>query len=484
MAEIKVLFHFVLIPLLIAAVVIAVGTAFNFMLSKTLAKNLSWRYPKYRRTMFWGVFLSASLVIHLHVRIIGMLNDVYYALFESYEIYQPIEVSTGSPVSVELNQHHIRYKRRYLESSWLGEYSRSLSSPKITTDYFVDKLASQGLHVQHGTNINVPLQINGTVTTSDNHQAITMVISQNGKKVAEYSKRFRTSFSGEQSDSALVKLGLAILQSTPTRLLFPDFWDRSEHAEYPVSDFLSAVLHISPPTEVLRPMRFNISAFNSKVGERVIPDDKLNLRNELCQWEQLRVRIFRRYVDDNADLDELDGARRKQSGYWLEIRPEDGPVILQYLQAPHGGVYRQARIHQTVCTAGDINVLVSFAGVGKTEAEWASSLEQYSGPTTAKTRDEQAWMAKEIKRVNSINNSKIQSEFRKGWILKYSYDGKLKEAAVFTLPADFPQHVDILVQQEAGAWRFTGYDAERRRVDGKFRTISTKDYEVMLEKDE
>lgn len=51
------------------------------------------------------------------------------------KIYEPVEVSIGDPISIEINQDAISFKKRYLESPWLGDYGRSLSNPRITKDF-------------------------------------------------------------------------------------------------------------------------------------------------------------------------------------------------------------------------------------------------------------------------------------------------------------------------------------------------------------
>lgn len=334
------------------------------------------------------------------------------------------------------------------------------------------------MQLQHGTNPETPLRIVGTVEKTDHSQTIKLAVIHNGKKVAEYNRRFRTSFAGEQSTNALIKLDLAVLQSTPTRLLFPNFWDWSESQEYPVSDFLAKAIHVNPRPVSLPVEPLKVSASNTRIEERLIPDDKLNLKEEICQWEQVNVRITRRYVH------QPESTQPKQAGYWIEIRSGNNPPVLKYLQAPQASIYHVARIHRTVCTTDQIYVLASFAGVGKTDAEWLASLEKYSGPKVGRTPDEQRVMGEELKRVNTINERRIQSDFRRAWILCYSYDGELKQAASFTLSEDFPQHVDMLEVQQPDRWRFTGFDSERRQVNGRYMTFRTKDYEVLLERDE
>lgn len=329
----------------------------------------------------------------------------------------------------------------------------------MVTDNFISRLKSKGFKIEYNT--DAPYKIIGFVKKSSTHHEIKIKVVKNKKIIAEYSNKFRIAFPGEQSDNAFLSLFFTVQQSTPTRLLFPDFWQgifkkRQSQVKYPVSKFLSKVFSISPQIETLDPVNLKItsSIVQAKDIHILKEKSKNNIKN-FCSYENTRVDIVPRVI-----IDEESPESRKWAGYWVRIRQKDKPEILTYLQAPQDNIYRNATIHKTLCTSDHIYVLVSFVGVGKSEKEWGSSFKTYE----------------------EINM--IQKELRKAWILKYSYDGSLEEADVFRLPYDFPQHVDNLTQNGIGAWHFSGYNGEVKLIDGKWWSIISKKYDVLLEKDE
>ena len=460
-AGIQILFGFLIFPILIILLVIIIGTALNLLPSYFIARYLSSFASHFNRTIFITIFVLCAIAIHLNFRIPSIIKDTIEQPAEYLNISDTIDASIGDSVSIEINDYNIKYKPRYLESTWLStnDYCYGFKKATLVTDNFISRLKSKGFKIEYNT--DAPYKVIGFVKKSSTHHEIKIKVVKNKKIIAEYSNKFRIAFPGEQSDNAFLSLLFTVQQSTPTRLLFPDFWQgifkkRQSQVKYPVSKFLSKVFSISPQIETLNPVNLKITSSIVQAKDNLIPmgQFKYNI-NKLCSYGNTRVDIVTRIV-----IDEENPESRKPAGYWVRIRQKDKPEILTYLQAPQGNIYRSATIHKTLCTNDHIDVLVSFVGVGKSEKEWGSSFKTYE----------------------EINM--IRKELRKAWILKYSYDGSLEEAAVFRLPYDFPQRVDKISQNGIGAWHFTGYDGTMKRIDGKWWYIVSKKYDVILEKDE
>lgn len=484
-AGIQILFAFIILPILIVLFVIIIGTTINFLPSYYIARYLSRFSHHFNRFIFVTTFVVCAIIIHLNVRIPGIIRDSIEKPTEYLNISDTINASIGDSISIEINDDNIQYKPKYLESTWLNtkDYCYGFEKATLVTDNFISRLKSKGLKIEHNT--DAPIKIIGSIQKTPTHHEIKINVMKNKKIVAEYSNRFRVAFPGEQSDNAFLTLFFTVQQSTPTRLLFPDFWqgilkNRKPPVKYPVSKFLSEVFDISPQIETLKPVKLKISSSKIEIPESKIPEEQFrNNINDFCTLGNTRVDIAKRLIIDEKNLNS-----QKWAGYWVRIRKKDKPAILTYLQAPQGNIYRRASIHKTVCTKEHFYVLASFAGVGKSEEEWGALFEKRFGQKSTNTDEDKKFMNQEMLRLNIIRQRMVQKEFRKAWILKYSYDGSLKEAAVFTLPYDFPQHVDKLSQNSFGAWHFSGHNGEGKRVGGKWWYLISKRYDVLLEKDE
>lgn len=127
-AGIQVLFGFIIFPILIALLTVSIGTAINFIPSFYIARYLKNRVPYFKYLVFVIVFSFSALVLHLNYRIPGILKDFSEGSTESINITHPIYVHIGSPISININHEFIEYKPKYLESTWLGDYSYSLKT--------------------------------------------------------------------------------------------------------------------------------------------------------------------------------------------------------------------------------------------------------------------------------------------------------------------------------------------------------------------
>ncbi len=293
-AGIKIIFAFILIPLFIASLVIIVGTAINFLPSFYLARYFRNFSPHCKRSIFVIVFVLSSITLHLNYRIPGILEDFLDRPTESSKINQRINVFIGTPISVEINHDSIRYKPKYLESTWLGGYFYSFRNLNLKSDYFISHLESTGVRIQRNT--KSAIKITGVVEKNDTHHSIRIKVVQNEKTVAEYANKYRVSFAGEQSSNTLTQLALTLLQSTPTRLLFPDYWRNDEYAGHTVTNFLDQVFHVSVKPETLSVTEYTVKHFVKYPVNYLTEKDELLLQRNFCM-NGIRVRLDRRWVE-------------------------------------------------------------------------------------------------------------------------------------------------------------------------------------------
>lgn len=465
--------------------VITVGTAINLIPSFYFAKYISSLSQHFRRTIFFLVFLLAAVTLHLNYRIPGVYNDITDNHPISYEIIKPIHTYIGSSVSVDINHNNIQYKPKYLESTWLdlestwlGDYSfRNVS---VKSDYFIYNLKSKGFKIENDT--NAPIRIVGHIDKNSTHHTINIKVIKDAVKVAEYSNKFRVSFAGEQSKSTLIQLALTLQQSTFTRMLFPDYWRENEYPNRPVSSFLEKVFILAPKPELLDATPYVVSSYITKPNNYLLSKEELRFKKNHCTHNDKRISIDRRFVKNQSSIRK---SKKEREGWWINIYDNTNKTNLKkYLQAPNTEQYQHSYIHQTTCEDGYFNVMASFMGIGMSEKEWMSTYAKstITHISSISTPIEKELYSQERKRVKIHNDKKRKNNKRNVWLLRYNYDGKLKEAINFMLPNYSPEHVNTIKQLSLDKWLYTGFDMEKRQENEKHNRYKISDYVITIKK--
>ncbi|MFC1542412.1 hypothetical protein ACFL4M_00805 [Pseudomonadota bacterium] len=472
MAELQVLFVFIIGPILINVFFISVASAINFIPSFYIAERLSLKIPFFRKTIFLLLFLTLVFVFHLNYRIPGIIYDLQNSP-ETIEIVEPISIHVGDTVSVEINHETVSYKAKYLEST-SAAFGYGFSRVKINTDYFISNLENLGVRISRDEDAAV--KIIGSIEQTASHHKINLRVQKNGKVIAKYFNVFRVSFAGEQSKSFLTNFLLASLQSTPTRLLFPDFWKESMPT-HTVTDFLNDVFQVVPRTETTPVTLATVTSYDKKPNDYIMTNEELNVRKEGCIQGSKRISIDRRYVVNKSNP-----RKRTQAGRWVNIFEGHKPIFKKYFQAPGMTIYHGEIIHQTICSDKYFTVMASFMGSGMSREQWLALFKRKKIKTITinSTSEERKEYFDESNRINSMLEKMRKTESRNIWLLKYDYNGTQKEALNFIMPKDTPENIDSILRKNEDKWIITGFDIEIRREDRKSNRYKISDYSIII----
>ena len=481
MAELQVLFWFIILPILIALLTIGVGTAINFIPAFYGAKLLTRKSFTGRKVVFFCCFILFAIAIHLNIRIPGIISDLLLPN-ESYVINETISANVGDEIFVGLNEGSVQFKSSYLASPWLDDYGNSISKPAIKSDHFIEHLKNRGLKIQRQQ--DKPIKIIGSIDKTATHNSIHIKVMKNNREIASYSNTFRVAFAGDQSNSSGVRLLMTIMQSTPTRLLFPDFWaqmlESNKPQEVPITNFFDRVFRVSPKPEQLAVSNYSVVSFEKTKNDRILSKEELTTWRDACNTGNRRVRVIGRRVKNQEKL--LD-QKWQSTGAWVDFFEDNKLVNRKYLQAPSIGKYASYWTHRTTCDSEYVNVAVSFIGIGMTQPEWLATLPKMK-IHGARTPEETKKFGAEMKRVNGIIGKQRQESMRNIWILSYNLnDGSLKNAVNFTLPANAPFYFDSMAKTEPNEWRLTGFDLAEWKNSGSTNRYRENDYLIIVRKE-
>ena len=475
-AIIQVFFGFVVFPLLIMGLVIAIGTAINFYPSLYLAKRLSAKSPYYKRGVFYSILLFSAIVIHLGYRIPGITSDLINQNMSTATVMQPLHIYTGEPISINMNDTTVSYKPNYFQSTWLGDYAYSFKKSRTKKDYFVSTLKKQGLKIER--NSNTRIKIVGSVDKSTAyHHTVTFDVFKDNVKVAEYSNRFRTAFAGEQSDNTFVQLLLTLQQSTPVRMLLPDFWGNPKYPEGPVTSFLNKLFIVKPRPETTPTSLYKVLSYDVTLKNEHISNKELRVNDKSCKISNIRVNIHKRMIKG-------DGTTKKQEGLWIGISDSlTKDYFKKYLQPPNLKTYQYSHIHQTICEANYFTVMASFGGFGLSSEEWSATFakSKIKSIPGSLPEDKKKAIREEWNRVFAFNKQKTDKLKRDIWLLRYSYDGEFKEAITFISEDKTPDVITSLRRLSSESWSYTGFDKEYRSEERKL--YKTKQYSIIIKED-